>query len=550
MYVQALINGTLKGVAIRVSQQHTSSLSSKSVKAADIMSSAICSNCSFPDTTGYSVKIPKGSVAIQICFKQCLNISSCIAVDFSVNSNGSASCIVKTRRPPVGLYWIVSEAHLVIVGKQNSTVYLRVPGNVTLNLISASSLLCRATNLTVTTPCIYPFSTFNFVSSTHTSACCYDPSTHQVVVFVGNYEASFVIVQVDFLKNQLTADGYSIQNLTNLGMKSDIVRMFNSLPSIVQAVVTGQIIGTSIDNRGTNFTCQPAIAASPLNFSIYRSSTLWAFTSAVFTANVGFSGSTAGVFDGSNLDFMCSKSDELKGVCDRAEPYGKGYDSCIAIARARNGRAVASSSPVSVNTNVTLEVPTEGPSALQSFKINGKQFLAVASYTNMSFLKSQAIAMQLNSSMPFSPSKIYQPTLRARKSQSVVYHLSLSADGSIEARAYQYFDTISARDVQYTYFEGSHFLIFIQESSPVSPLFKWSEIKEFQLIQSIPTFGARESFLFQIDWGQSLDLYLMIAQNGNAVQCSLADQLSEKGTGPGACATVGRCCRHDHATVW
>jgi len=295
-------------------------------------------------------------------------------------------------------------------------------------------------------------------------------------------------------------------------------------------IVTGKIARLKQARRGTNYTDSTKLSIHPKERADYHDDQAaldaqFKFRHAIIRHAVGFSGSVPGVFDGSNINAMCSVADSSKGLCSRTSPYGQGFGPCVGMTRASGASVLASTAGVDLQNVTTATV--EGATDVLLLQLDGEQYLVYSAYFNRSeFLR---LLEEVPGQDPFSfmyPAEVLDA---AHKTKSPMFRIEVGQDDHPKLHLVQEFDTYAAHDVNSYVFDGKTYVIFANERGPISPLFSWSPAqKRFVLVQRVPTFGARSLTTFQRVVDGEQVLFGLLAQTDVAKQCLLDDQLTAK----------------------
>ena len=113
----------------------------------------------------------------------------------------------------------------------------------------------------------------------------------------------------------------------------------------------------------------------------------------------------------------------------------------------------------------------------------------------------------------------------------------MNANGLLQPTLVQELETISASHVSYTLVTDYHILAFAQEVAETSALYVLSVHlpperlfadagASFQLIQQVPTRGARTMRPFAFRSGSGSDVFFAVAQSQDAQECALENTTS------------------------
>ena len=456
--------------------------------------------------------------------------------------------------------------------------FVRRPGNVSLSLSNVSDLVCSpelhnalltseapCSELMVATPdeagtprcCIRPNVSVALVLETCDDNECKDQGLPmEIIDYNINSTNGWVIV-----------DGLALLDSKAAGTKGQTVRLVSTratfgaasvdgavamMGAILRPVVEGRIFHVTIKKRGAGYTTDPYLLLWPTVRPEHHNTSMWKaddetthsfFTHARMGFSIGFPGDEEGTFDGRNMEYMCENAqgrlrdalaiDPSDQAACQSSPYGEGYGACIAMTRASDAQVAASTT--SVDFSNATDLPTAGASAVVAFRIDEIQFVAIANYMNASVLDFEG-GSPLG---PFSSPTWSQSWDSARRARSQLFRLVAHSDGSLEASLVQEFETETANHVSYSKVGGLHMLCFAQEQANVSQLYALpldaeastlftDEGAKFELIQRIPTRGARAIHPFKASPSYGGEDLFLVAQTEEAQQCALEDELSNE----------------------
>jgi hypothetical protein len=413
---------------------------------------------------------------------------------------------------------------------------------------TAADIVCRPKNfypnVSDSAQCFPPFQVFNFTipqNFTNVKRCCVNPYNYSISVALEDCfttglcenTTNYPLISFDLTQNRLVLNRTGLRPLWTAGSANLIARLsisktvesVNDGGSILNlpgangsAVVLGPLTSLTLIRRGTGYLQDPPMVVNSLALPEYHSQR-FKFRNASFRITRGFSGIQSGSFDGTELDTLCSKKQEEDGICSRSSPYGMGYGPCIGLSFASGSKVVASTSALDIGKGLNFGVA--GISALDTFVVDGERHVVAAVY-----LDAAAAAASANGD----PAQAAAAKANATRTRSRVYTLSENAtSGELQLSLLQELRTVAATDVTHFRDGGRIFIVFVQETEPVSPLFEWSPAaRQYRLVQYIPTQQASRAEALRVPSkdSQQDSNYLLVAQAGDAIIPSQSGPLS------------------------